>query len=107
MQARACWCMTVKLRGREGKEMHGGENDGKKMHEKRNRGQRNQGQGAVATTTTRRPRGGAKGRRPEAKDLCAKELQLKVYGPQANRSAGNGRRGSWIGLRPETKRFEG
>ena len=33
-QAKACWYMTVKLRGRKGKEMHGGENEGKEMHGK-------------------------------------------------------------------------
>ena len=41
MQAKACWYMTVKLRGRKGKEMHGGENEGKEMHGKRKKGQGN------------------------------------------------------------------
>ena len=51
--------MTVKLRGREGKEMHGGENE--EMQEKRNRGQGVKVRGRPFATTTGRPRGGAKG----------------------------------------------
>ena len=62
--------------------MHDSENEGKEMHGKRNRGQGNQCQGAVATTTTntREPREGPKVFVPEAKGWW-----LKVYGPQANR----------------------
>ena len=45
MQARACWCRTVKLGEREGKEI-----EGRKIKVR----------GAAAAATTRRPRGGAK-----------------------------------------------
>ena len=58
MQAKACWCTTVKLRGRnlmnegelEGKEMNAGEIEGKEMHpKKKNREQGNQGQVGAAS----------------------------------------------------------
>ena len=51
----------------EGKEINECKIESKEMHEKRNRMQGNQGQGVTPP-----PRGGAKGGRPEAKDLCAR-----------------------------------
>ena len=80
-----------------------GENEGKEMHGKRNRGHRNQGQGGWLPPP--KPGGqeeGPKGRRPEAKGLCAGGQEAAVESVWAY-----GQRGSRIGLRPEAKQFRG
>ena len=71
--------ITVKLRGREGKEMNSGENE--EMHGKRNRGQGVKVRGQPPPP----PPPGGQEEGPKVFVSDAKGWQLKMYGPQANR----------------------